>query len=128
MRARAPRWRVVLWLGIATVVLGLALGGSRTAAHGQRGTSAAPTIDAPVSTTGCGVQPAIAPGTTGVATLTVDPAADEGSATRTYRVHVPAGYNAQQPIPLVLAFHGYTGTATGMEATVSQVLVAMVYR
>jgi poly(3-hydroxybutyrate) depolymerase len=28
---------------------------------------------------------------------------------RAYRLHVPAGYNAQQPAPLVLVFHGWGG-------------------
>jgi polyhydroxybutyrate depolymerase len=55
------------------------------------------------------------PGTTGVATLAVDPAADEGMATRTYRVHVPADYNARRLTPVVLAFHGHGMTAAGME-------------
>jgi polyhydroxybutyrate depolymerase len=75
----------------------------------------APIVDALVPTTGCGARPAITPGTTGVATLTVDPAADEGMAVRTYRVHVPAGYNGRQLTPVVLAFHGHGMTAAGME-------------
>lgn len=33
---------------------------------------------------------------------------------REYFVHVPA--NAQQPLPVVIAIHGYTSTATGFEA------------
>jgi polyhydroxybutyrate depolymerase len=69
----------------------------------------------PVPTAGCGQAPALAPGRSGDETVAVDPATDEGSATRSYRVHVPTGYHATLPIPVVLAFHGYSGTAAGME-------------
>jgi polyhydroxybutyrate depolymerase len=34
---------------------------------------------------------------------------------RTYRVHLPAGYNAAQPLPMVLVVHGAFDTAEGME-------------
>lgn len=42
-------------------------------------------------------------------TLTVD------GMERSYFLHVPANLAADQPIPLVLAFHGYTGTGETME-------------
>jgi polyhydroxybutyrate depolymerase len=38
-----------------------------------------------------------------------------GSQKRTYRIHVPPGYNAARPMPLVLALHGATMSARAME-------------
>ncbi len=36
---------------------------------------------------------------------------------RTYRVHLPPNYNGQTPMPLVMAFHGTTGTSYAFEGT-----------
>jgi polyhydroxybutyrate depolymerase len=37
--------------------------------------------------------------------------------TRTYRLHVPPSYNGADAMPLVLSFHGITGTGAAMEAS-----------
>lgn len=34
---------------------------------------------------------------------------DHGGLTRTYRIHVPAGYDASEPAPMVMLFHGWGG-------------------
>ena len=38
-----------------------------------------------------------------------------GARTREWVVHLPAGYQAGKPLPLVIAYHGRGGTAVGME-------------
>jgi polyhydroxybutyrate depolymerase len=38
-----------------------------------------------------------------------------GELVREYRLHLPTGYNPAVPVPLVLAIHGYTGTADKLE-------------
>ena len=35
--------------------------------------------------------------------------------TRSYILHVPPSYSGEEPVPLVLVIHGYTGTASDME-------------
>jgi polyhydroxybutyrate depolymerase len=70
-----------------------------------------------VATTGCGHSAPVAPGSSGDQSLAVDPAVSNGAHTRTYRLHVPLNYRADTPLPVVLAFHGYGGTAAGMEAS-----------
>ncbi len=72
-------------------------------------------INSPVASTGCGQASPIAPGTSGNLTLPVNPAISAGHSSRSYRVHVPAAYNAHQPLTAVLVFHGHGGTAAGME-------------
>jgi polyhydroxybutyrate depolymerase len=49
------------------------------------------------------------PGATSELTL------EHGGLERTYRLHLPTGYDSRQPRPLVLVFHGYTGTSAGIE-------------
>jgi polyhydroxybutyrate depolymerase len=39
-----------------------------------------------------------------------------GGRARTYLVHLPAGYRADRPTPVVLAFHGRKGTGNDIEA------------
>ncbi|WP_224386562.1 PHB depolymerase family esterase [Pseudonocardia sp. ICBG1293] len=75
--------------------------GSRTAvpAGGPPATTA-PARPGPPSSPGCGTAPAWAPGTTAVRTL------DSGGLQRTVRVHLPDGYRADRPTPVVLVFHG----------------------
>ena len=70
-------------------------------------------IDHPVATTGCGQVPPVAPGSSAQQSVAVNPAADEGYTSRTYIIHVPTGYDAQRPTPLLLDFHGGGGTAAG---------------
>jgi polyhydroxybutyrate depolymerase len=66
-------------------------------------------VNVPLATTGCGKAPPIAPGTSADATLT------SGGRQRTYRLHVPAGYDPRQMTPMVLSFHGHGGTALQQE-------------
>ena len=73
------------------------------------------TVDHPVVSTGCGATPAGAPGATTKDEVAVSPATNEGYATRSYWIHVPPGYDASRPTPLVLVFHGGGGTGIGME-------------
>ena len=68
-------------------------------------------IDHPVTTTGCGRTPPVVPGSSADQTIAENPAEALGNSTRNYRVHVPAGYQSNAPIPLVLYFHGHGGNA-----------------
>lgn len=58
---------------------------------------------------GCGSAPPLAPGASIAAHLKV------GDLEREYRLHLPTGYDAKAAVPLVLAIHGYTGTAEALE-------------
>ncbi|HUY79564.1 MAG TPA: PHB depolymerase family esterase [Ktedonobacterales bacterium] len=62
-----------------------------------------------VLTTGCGKRSLFTPGTTGVATLS------SGGRLRSYRLHIPVGYQPTRSYPLVLNFHGHWSTAQGQE-------------
>lgn len=57
---------------------------------------------------GCSPARSHAPGTT---VLTI--ARPEGD--RTYRLHVPSGYDGSTPVPVIFDFHGATGSAFGQE-------------
>jgi polyhydroxybutyrate depolymerase len=72
-------------------------------------------VDQPVSSSGCGRQPLVRPGTTAPQRVAVPPAAAAGARKRMFWLHVPAGYQPSRPVPLVLAFHGGGGTGTGMQ-------------
>jgi polyhydroxybutyrate depolymerase len=74
-------------------------------------------LDHSVATTGCGRAAPVAPGSSGDQTLAVDPASSNGAHTRTYRLHLPATYRGDKPLPVVLAFHGYGGSAADMETS-----------
>lgn len=54
-------------------------------------------------------------GTSAAQTIEAHPAVSEGHSTRSYILHVPASYQASKPDALVLVFHGFGGTAAGME-------------
>lgn len=54
---------------------------------------------------GCGAEPPLAPGASATFTLPV------GELEREWVLHLPPGYDSRRPAPLVLDFHGYTGTA-----------------
>ena len=72
-------------------------------------------IDQPVSSSGCGHQPLVRPGTTALQRVSVPPAAAAGARQRMFWLHVPVDYRPGHPVPLVLAFHGSGGTGTGMQ-------------
>jgi polyhydroxybutyrate depolymerase len=72
--------------------------------------------DHPVASTGCGRAPPVILGATTEQSVAVNPATNDGAATRTYWVHVPTGYTAARSTPLLLVFHGGGGTGIGMEA------------
>lgn len=74
-------------------------------------------VNRPVPTTGCGKASPIALGSSVNVTIPVNPAVSEGYRTRVYRVHVPLRYDRNSPRAVVLVFHGYTGSAAGMETS-----------
>src|SRR5579872_1509770 len=74
-------------------------------------------LNHPVASAGCGRAPAIRPGTSARLTVPVPASAAGGRRTRTFLLHVPAGYKASAPTPLVLAFHGGGGTSAAMESS-----------
>jgi polyhydroxybutyrate depolymerase len=55
------------------------------------------------------VTPPLQPGETVARTVRV------GDLEREYRLHLPTGYDSGTAVPLVLAIHGYTGTAEALE-------------
>ncbi len=59
---------------------------------------------------GCAAEPPAAPGTTTDCTIM------SGGVQRSYRLHVPAGYHAGEPYPLILAFHGRGETPKLLES------------
>jgi polyhydroxybutyrate depolymerase len=65
---------------------------------------------------GCGLTSPFAAGVSEDTTLPADPVISGGETERAYRVHLPVRYTPDRAVPLVLAFHGYTGTDAGMEA------------
>ena len=72
-------------------------------------------VDQPVSSSGCGREPLVRPGTTAVQQVAVPPAAAAGARQRVFWLHVPTDYQPGRPVPLVLAFHGGGGTGTSMQ-------------
>jgi polyhydroxybutyrate depolymerase len=70
-----------------------------------------------VPTTGCGHTPPVKPGSSAGETISAHPAVSEGYSSRSYRLHIPTGYQAGMPTPVVLIFHGHGGSAAGMEGT-----------
>jgi len=58
---------------------------------------------------GCGIEPSIVPGETGVKSIVVD------GLDREYSLHLPADYDRNTTTSLVLAFHWYEGDAQRME-------------
>ena len=72
-------------------------------------------INHPVTTTGCGSIPPVAPGSSVDVRIAAHPAESIGNHTRTYRIHVPKGYASNHAVAVVLAFHGFGGNMAGME-------------
>ena len=58
---------------------------------------------------GCGIEPW---GTVGSSTVV---GIELEELEREFRLHIPVGYDANRPLPLVLVIHGYTGTAERIE-------------
>ncbi|GAA2716327.1 alpha/beta hydrolase family esterase [Actinoplanes palleronii] len=89
------------------------------AAPGQAAWAATPSpgkvIDRPVPTTGCGKRPPVPAGVATTRTVV------SGGISRTYLLHLPAGYRPGRATPVVLSFHGRTRTSeyqrelTGMD-------------
>jgi polyhydroxybutyrate depolymerase len=86
---------------------GAPAGTTRAAAVAPAATGAVP--DALVPTTGCRRPPEVAAGRTTPASL------ESSGRKRTYRLHLPAGYDPNRPIPLILAFHARNGTGADLE-------------
>jgi polyhydroxybutyrate depolymerase len=65
------------------------------------------------------VRPSASASCTSTAGLTAGKTAEQqissGGKSRTYLLHLPAGYNPKQPTPVVLAFHGRKGTGNDIE-------------
>lgn len=73
-------------------------------------------VNHPVATSGCGKVAPVAPGSSVNVTIAAHPAESLGYSSRTYRIHVPRNYDYTHAVGVVLAFHGYGGSAAGMEA------------
>ena len=73
--------------------------------------------DHPIASTGCKLPPTATPGKTSEESLAVNPATNQGFTTRSYWIHLPPGYEASRPTPLVLVFHGGGGTSAGAESS-----------
>lgn len=105
---------------LALLLTGCSASSSTPTSQDQtRATGALPaggTVDRPIVTQGCGQASQVPPGKSANETLAVNPAESEGMDRRVYRLHVPVTYQANTPTPLVLVFHGYGGTGTGMES------------
>jgi polyhydroxybutyrate depolymerase len=82
------------------------------------------TINALVATTGCGHPSPITPGSSDSQTIAADPTTAEGSQVRTYRMYIPAMYQPQQRLPVVLVFHGYGSSSDEIEALAGFSLLA----
>jgi polyhydroxybutyrate depolymerase len=65
--------------------------------------------ETPWSSAGCSDRSTVAPGKSVSRTIQV------GELEREYRLHLPSGYGTGTAVPLVLAIHGYTGTAAALE-------------
>ncbi|GAA4533844.1 PHB depolymerase family esterase [Amycolatopsis samaneae] len=67
-------------------------------------------LDFAVPSAGCLLSSAVAPG------ATVPGKVVSGGIERTYLLHVPSGYRAHRPTPLVLSFHGHKRTSAYQES------------
>jgi polyhydroxybutyrate depolymerase len=72
--------------------------------------------DQRLASAGCRGRPPVRPGRAVDLTVPADPALAAGARSRGYRVHVSAGYLHGHPMPAVLFFHGYGGSAADMDA------------
>ena len=111
MRGSNP-WlrRLALVLCIAIFVCGLM---ADQTARGAAATAQVASRPSP----GCGQPAPVEPGASTDMTIPADPAISNGQHTRVYRLHVPAAYVNNQPMPVVLQFHGTGGTASDEDAS-----------
>lgn len=72
-------------------------------------------VNSPIATTGCGQTSPVKLGSSETLTIPASPAVSRGNRTRSYVVHIPRTYQDARPYAVILAFHGYTGTAIGMD-------------
>jgi polyhydroxybutyrate depolymerase len=115
---RFPGWLASV---LAALVLLPACGGGKASTSGaaEAPLAAATTASTPIASTprpavtgsGCSapLPAAFAAGSTSTHALT------SGALERTYRVHLPPGYDNREPLPLVLNYHGLGGTALEQE-------------
>lgn len=66
-------------------------------------------VTTPIATTGCRRPPPIPPGTSADETMTSD------HMPRSYRLHIPAGYQTTHSQALILSFHGFSETGSQQE-------------
>jgi polyhydroxybutyrate depolymerase len=67
------------------------------------------------ATTGCGQPSPARPGSTEPQQVATDPHLEAGRRDRDYLLHLPSSYNSNRPAGVVVALHGYSGDAQGME-------------
>src|SRR5437660_3578825 len=97
---------------------------TQPASHRSPATTPTPTspatpasvINMPVPTTGCGKPSPVTPGSSANQAIASHPDVSRGNSTRTYIVHIPATYKANQPEAAVLVFHGHGGSAADTDA------------
>ncbi|MBO0782125.1 MAG: hypothetical protein J2P37_25175 [Ktedonobacteraceae bacterium] len=101
------------WLFATTLFIVLLSGCAQQAGASPSATTTPVThgsiVATPITTTGCGKAPPTVAGKTMEATLTSD------GIQRTYRLHLPVGYDPHRMTPLVLDFHGMNETAQEQE-------------
>jgi polyhydroxybutyrate depolymerase len=102
MRARARAAAVAL-LAVTVTALTACAGPAAVADLSTSPTRA-------VRTQGCQRKPGLPLG------RSTEQSLESGGQRRTYLVHLPAGYQPDRPLPLVLAFHGRKGTGDDVEA------------
>jgi hypothetical protein len=68
-----------------------------------------------VDSAGCGRPPPVRAGRSGDLEIKADPATSAGATRRSYRLHVPAGYRPDRPVPAVLLLHGNGGSAADLD-------------
>ncbi|GHJ35682.1 PHB depolymerase family esterase [Streptomyces sp. TS71-3] len=105
MKRNSTRLRTLSAMATAvlTALAGLA------AAPAPAGAVPAAAADVPAPTAGCQTTAPQQPGTSVLHTLA------SGGRERTYQLHLPAGYRADRPWPVILAFHGRGNTGAGTE-------------
>jgi polyhydroxybutyrate depolymerase len=74
------------------------------------------TVTPAAASSGCNSATTVVTGSSTDMMVDVDPQMAKGVTTRTYRLHVPADYQPQQPLPLLLAFHGLGSNAQEIES------------